>query len=92
LTREIVLEEDQFTLMEDGHEVGKITFVPNDPSTLIVDYIFLEERLRGQGLAEELVKRIVDHARESGMMIVPTCPYVYAQFRRNASYHDVWKR
>ena len=89
---EIVLEEEQFTLMEDGQEVGRITFVPQAPGTLIVDYIFLEDRLRGQGHAEQLVQRIVEHARENGQKIVPTCPYVYAQFRRNASYHDVWKK
>jgi len=90
--REIILEEEQLSLMDNGQEVGKITFVPGGPDTLIVDYIYLEEELRGQGLAEQLVERMVEHARSHGKLIVPTCPYVYAQFRRNASYHDVWKR
>lgn len=90
--REIVLEKDKFAVLEDGREVGMIACIPHGEETLIADYIFVDEELRGTGLSEQLVKQLVQHARETNKKVVPSCPYVYAQFRRNKDYHDVWKQ
>jgi len=89
---EIIQGTDRFILMEDGQEIGEITYAPVNEGTLVVDHTFVSEARRGQGFAEQLVERVVAYARETNRKIVPSCSYVYAQFRRNKSYHDVWQQ
>lgn len=89
---EIVQQNDRFVLLEDGQEIGEITYAPVSGDTLVVDHTFVSEAYRGKGFAEQLVERVAAYARETNRKIVPSCSYVYAQFRRNAAYHDVWKR
>lgn len=89
---EIALETERFVLKEDGREIGELTFAPVSEETLVVDHTYVAETHRGQGHAERLVERVVQYARETNRRIVPSCSYVYALFRRNSAYQDVWQK
>jgi len=41
---------------------------------------FVPEHLRGQGIAEKIVKAGFDYAREKGFRVLPTCPYISQSF------------
>ena len=45
--------------------------------------------LRGRGLAAEVVRAGFDHAREHGLRVRPTCPYVHTFLRRYPRYRDL---
>ncbi|MBW7455563.1 GNAT family N-acetyltransferase [Paenibacillus sepulcri] len=89
--RETVMEGNSFVVRDDGASVAEITFVPSG-DTYIIDHTYVSEALRGQKIAEDLVKRVVEHARENHKMIVPACSYALAQFKRRKEYQDIWKR
>jgi uncharacterized protein len=42
--------------------------------------------LAGGGVGAKLVKAALEHARESGLTVVPLCSYVAAYIRRNQQY------
>ncbi|GGG13385.1 GNAT family N-acetyltransferase [Paenibacillus abyssi] len=90
--RETIQEGNGFHVIEDGQVIGEITYVILDEHTLKIDHTYVDPALRGQKIAEDLVKRVVDYAREAGKKIVPACTYADAQFRRRKEYHDVWAR
>lgn len=55
----------------------------------IAEHTFTPPAARGKGIAFDLVKRMVDDAREEGFTIVPQCSYVAAQFRKHPDWADV---
>ncbi len=50
---------------------------------------FVDESLRGQGVAGKLVDAVVEKARKEGAKIIPECSYAVKAFEKNESYHDV---
>lgn len=55
----------------------------------IADHTFVPPEARGQGLAAELVRALIEDARREGFKIVPQCSYVEAAFRRHPEWADV---
>ena len=48
------------------------------PKLIIADHTFVPDSLRGRGIAQALVQRLIDDARAKGQRIVPLCPFVRA--------------
>jgi predicted GNAT family acetyltransferase len=46
---------------------------------------------RGQGLAGELYRAMIDHARAHGLQVTPTCSYVIRMLERFPEDRDVLK-
>jgi predicted GNAT family acetyltransferase len=90
--RETARDGNRFVVKEGGEVVAEVTFRPGGDNTLVIDHTFVAPEMRGQKLAEDLVKRVVGLARETGQKIVPACSYASAQFKRNKDYEDVWQR
>ena len=66
-----------------------MTFVLED-GVMSVDHTLVEKRGEGKGLAKELLNAMVAYAREHHYKVRPLCPYVDAQFRKNAEqYKDL---
>ena len=76
-----------------GHdEVGELTFSRVSADSVIADHTGVPEALRGRGIGQALVERLIADARERGFRIVPLCPFVKAQFERNPEWADVWQK
>lgn len=53
-------------------------------------HTLVPETLRGQGLAEKVVKAGFDYAKEKGFKVLPTCAYVSGTFlKRNEQYRPL---
>ena len=50
---------------------------------------YVEPSQRGRGLAAEVVRGALDHARAEGKRVRPTCSYVRAFLRRHPEYADL---
>lgn len=66
----------------DGKLLAEITYKPVDAETVEADHVFVDPSLRGGGIAEELVDRLVEEMKTEGKKIIPVCPYVIALFKR----------
>lgn len=67
---------------KDGKLIAEITYKPNDDNTVDADHTFVDESLRGQGIAEQLVERLAKEMEAEGKKIRPVCPYVITLFDR----------
>ncbi len=56
---------------------------------IIIDHTFVSEQLRGQNVARQLLKRVVDFAREKNKKIIPICSFAKAELNKNKDYKDV---
>nr|WP_309244112.1 GNAT family N-acetyltransferase [Paenibacillus sp. GbtcB18] len=92
IMRETIKRGNGYAVMENGEAVAEITYQPLGSESLVIDHTFVSEALRGQKVGEELVRAVVDQAREEKKTVVPACSYAHALFKRHKEYHDIWRR
>lgn len=80
--------ERKFFAVVDGEE-ARLDYAPTGERTLDYRHTFVPERLRSRGIGEHLVKDALDHAREHGTRVIPTCPFVRRIIERNPEYSDL---
>jgi predicted GNAT family acetyltransferase len=62
-------------------------------NNLVVYHTEVDEKLRGQGVASNLLAEMVNYARKQKLKVVPLCPYVYHHFERQPEkYADIWNK
>ncbi|BCG59820.1 GNAT family N-acetyltransferase [Paenibacillus sp. URB8-2] len=88
---QISSDEGRFYIGGDGEDLAEITYQLDPSNTMIVDHTYVSEQLRGQGAGEQLVKAVVDKARDEGLTITPQCSYAAHQFKKHPEYGDVLK-
>jgi len=76
----------------NGKMIAEVTYVEQYGDTLHLDHTFVDESLRGQGVAKMLVDKVVELARKENKDIFPKCPYARSLFERKDEYDDVFKR
>ncbi|WP_415328156.1 GNAT family N-acetyltransferase [Chryseobacterium sp. MMS23-Vi53] len=80
----------EIQLFSDDKKAGKMD-ISVIGKKLTVYHTEVDEEYAGKGFAKILLDKLVSYARENDMKIVPLCPYVHAQFKRNPEqYKDVW--
>lgn len=92
---EVVLSQNNFgeiQLYSDGIKAGEMAISVSN-GLLTIYHTEVSEAYNGRGFAKILLDKAVSYARENGLMIVPLCPYVHAQFKRRPDdYQDIWYR
>ncbi len=68
-----------------GRLIAEVTF-PTSGGVSTINHTFVDESLRGQGIAGELVKRAADKILAEGNKIAATCPYAVVWFGRHPEY------
>ena len=75
---------------ENENLICEITYFVEDSSMIVIDRTFVNDDYRGQGIAAQLVDRVVEMAREENKKIIPRCPFAKGMLERNSSlYADV---
>ncbi|USE84902.1 GNAT family N-acetyltransferase [Acinetobacter tibetensis] len=83
-------EKGEFFLNDaEGQCIAEITYIWRDASTIVADHTWVDDSLRGQGVARQLLDVLVEYAREQQLKIVPVCTYVDVMFKRDQSLLDV---
>ena len=88
ISNKIVFEPEQkrFVCVINGEECF-IEFEERDANTLDFTHTFVYPSLRGQSIAEQLVKKALQYALQAGKQVIPTCGYV----RFYVQEHPNWK-
>ena len=63
-----------FYIDEDGEWIAELSYV-KDEGTMTIDHTEVDEKLRGEGIGEDLVKAAVEYARKEGLKIKADCQY-----------------
>jgi predicted GNAT family acetyltransferase len=78
----------KFSAIVEGEEA----YLLYDPAgDGILDYAstFVPERLRGRGIAGEVVRQALEYAREGGYKIIPSCWFVRGYIERHPEYRGL---
>ncbi len=79
---EYIVEKHRIYVVDDGEEVGEVTF-PERDGVYVINHTYVDDRLRGQGIAAELVRRAVEAIERRGGRVEATCSYALLWLARN---------
>lgn len=77
-----------FYIDEDGEWIAELTYFKNN-DTMTIDHTEIDEKLRGEGIGQDMVKAAVDFARENGLKVNPVCPYARKVIEKTPELQDV---
>ena len=61
-----------------GEMVAEITFPETEPGIFTINHTFVDDSLRGQGIASKLVQAATDEIKAKGGTVKATCSYAKA--------------
>ena len=79
---EYITYKNRIAAVVDGEEVGEVTF-PEREGVFVINHTYVDDRLRGQGVASELVRRAVEEIERRGGRVEATCSYAALWLARN---------
>ena len=79
---EYITYKNRISVVLNGEEVGEVTF-PEHDGVYVINHTFVDDRLRGQGIASELVRRAVETIEQRGGLVKATCSYAALWLARN---------
>ena len=87
----------QFTLANDGHryvalldgeEVGFAEVDPISADGLLIKHTEISTAYEGRGFGGQLVRHILEDAKQQGRGVIPVCPYAAAYIKKHPALMD----
>ena len=72
-----------FALGEDGKLLAEITFPTGEDGVADIDHTFVDPSLRGQGMADKLVRAALEQIRKNGGTPAATCTYAVSWLEKH---------
>lgn len=77
------IEEEKITLLEEGKVLAEIDFPKVLPNVYAITHTFVDESLRGQGIANELIGLLLRKARKDDFLLDPVCSFALNYFEKH---------
>ncbi|SPL70736.1 GNAT family N-acetyltransferase [Acinetobacter stercoris] len=78
-----------FILDDQGERIAEFNYIWEGDHRFAANHTWVDDSLRGQGVARQLLDAAVAFAREKQVKIIPICSYVDVMFKRDKSFADV---
>ena len=87
-----IKENDKTYLKEENGDIIALVDYPTTAEKVItITHTFVDDSLRGQGVAGKLMECVVEFAKENKVKIIPQCSYAVKWFEKNSQYSDLLK-
>lgn len=87
---DFIFEEDRIYAQDKkGKLLAEITFPQRTSGVAEIDHTFVDDSLRGQGIAGNLMEMAVALLRTQGKKAHPTCSYAVAWFEKHPAHKDM---
>lgn len=68
------VEKNRIYYEENGKTLAEVTFI-GDEEVLTINHTFVDDRLRGQGIASKLVQEAVNEIKRQNKKVQASCSY-----------------
>ena len=75
LRRDFITEENRIYCEAEGKLLAEITFPETEKGVCCIDHTFVDDSLRGQGIAGKLVDMAVEQIKARGAKVTAVCSY-----------------
>ncbi|GAA4812003.1 GNAT family N-acetyltransferase [Streptomyces ziwulingensis] len=83
-----VPEASRFEIRLDGERVGLADYLRTD-ALVVYPHTEVAPAHNGLGLGSALARAVLDDARERGLAVLATCPFIAAWMARHPEYRDL---
>ena len=77
-----------YSLDENKKIIAEITFQETEKGVFCIDHTFIDETLRGQGIASKLVKIAVEEIERRNGKVIATCSYAKKWLEKNKKFRS----
>ena len=77
-----------FYIEENGEWIAELTYI-KDNGKMTIDHTEVDDKLRGEGIGQDMVRAAVQYARENGLKINAVCPYARKIIESTPEFQDV---
>lgn len=85
-----IYEENRiYAKRDDNLLLAEVTFPARDESRVNLDHIYIDQSLRGQRAASDLMKLAYNYIKEKNKQIIAKCPYAISWFKKHVEYQDI---
>lgn len=81
-------ESSQFETTVDG-SVAYSAYDLEEDGRMVFTHTVVPDALSGRGIAGELVRHGLEHAKKENLKVVPQCPYVASFIKRHPEYQEL---
>jgi predicted GNAT family acetyltransferase len=74
---------------EEGKLIAEITFPEAEEGVVVINHTYVDDSLRGQGIAGKLVEEAYMAIKAAGKKAVLTCPYAVKWFADRPEKNDI---
>ena len=86
-----ITESDRIYLNdENGKMIAEVTFPIRD-GIANIDHTFVDDSLRGQGVAGKLLELAIESIEKQNLKVVPMCSYAKVWFEKHPGKSDLLK-
>ena len=86
MTRNYITEENRIYLPdENGKVLAEIVFEKVDEKTYDIKHTFVDDSMRWQGIADELVEKAVDYIQSQWFSVTASCPFAKKWLKKNSN-------
>ena len=78
----IMVNREFFLLDEQGKKIAKLTYFYETPDTINANHTFVDDSLRGQGVADKLYQALIHFIQAKKLTLHPTCSYIARKWER----------
>ncbi|MES2307032.1 MAG: GNAT family N-acetyltransferase [Gemmatimonadota bacterium] len=76
-------------VVTEGEARGLLAYREAGPGVIDLLHTEVDPALRGRGVANDLARAALDHARAQGLRVIPTCPFVQSWLKRHPEELDL---
>lgn len=80
-------QEQRYYAVLEGHE-SEVAYAEEGDGSRNFHHTFVPPELRGQGVAEKIVRHALDDTRKQGLRYTASCPFVVAFLERHPEYRE----
>lgn len=81
------IEENRYEF-HVGRQIVKIEYIKTANGEIYLTHTETPVGLEGQGIASELVKKVLEDIEEKNLRLIPLCPFVAGYIRK----HPEWRK
>ena len=82
-------EKNRIEYEEGGKMLAEILFPDSSDGVVDITRTFVDEVLRGQGMAGKLMQRAAEEIRATNRRAIPSCSYAVKWFGEHDEYKDI---